>query len=60
VGKKLYIGNLGYEITSKDLEALFAQAGACQSATVLMDRDSGQSRGFGIRAVRLRRLRATG
>ncbi len=48
MGKKLYIGNLGYEVTSKDLEALFAQAGACQSATVIMDRDSGQSRGFGF------------
>jgi RNA recognition motif-containing protein len=48
MGKKLYIGNLGYEVTSKDLETLFAQAGACQSAAVIMDRDSGQSRGFGF------------
>jgi cold-inducible RNA-binding protein len=48
VGKKLYIGNLSYEVTQKDLEELFAQAGTCQSVAVIMDRATGQSRGFGF------------
>ena len=48
MGKKLYIGNLGYEVTNKDLQELFAQSGTCESAAVIMDRDSGQSRGFGF------------
>jgi len=48
VGKKLYIGNLGYEVTQQDLEDLFAQAGTCQSAAVIIDRTTGQSRGFGF------------
>src|ERR1700751_2106310 len=48
VGKKLYIGNLGYEVTQQDLEVLFAQAGTCESAAVVMDRTTGQSRGFGF------------
>ena len=48
MGSKLYIGNLSYEVTQKDLEGLFAQAGTCQSAAVIMDRATGQSRGFGF------------
>jgi cold-inducible RNA-binding protein len=48
VGKKLYIGNLGYEVTQQDLEGLFAQAGTCESAAVIIDRATGQSRGFGF------------
>ena len=48
MGKKLYIGNLGYEVTQQDLESLFAQAGTCESAAVIMDRATGQSRGFGF------------
>ena len=48
MGKKLYIGNLGYEVTNKDLEELFTQSGTCQSVAVIMDRDTGQSRGFGF------------
>jgi len=48
MGKKLYIGNLGYEVTQQDLELLFAQAGTCESAAVVMDRTTGQSRGFGF------------
>jgi RNA recognition motif-containing protein len=48
VGRKLYIGNLGYEVTNGDLQELFAKAGTCESAAVIMDRDSGQSRGFGF------------
>ena len=48
MGKKLYIGNLGYEVTQQDLESLFAQAGTCESAAVIIDRATGQSRGFGF------------
>ena len=45
---KLYIGNLSYSVSNNDLEALFAQAGQVQSATVITDKFSGQSRGFGF------------
>lgn len=48
MGKKLYIGNLGYEVTDKELSELFAQAGTCESAAVIMDRATGRSRGFGF------------
>ncbi len=46
MGKKLYIGNLAFGVSDKDLEELFAQAGVCESAAVITDRASGQSRGF--------------
>jgi len=48
MGKKLFVGNLTFSTTSADLEALFAQAGTVESATVVTDRDSGRSRGFGF------------
>jgi RNA recognition motif-containing protein len=48
VGKKLYVGNLGFDVTDKDLEALFAQVGVCESVAVITDKFSGQSRGFGL------------
>ena len=48
MGRKLFIGNLGFEVTSQDLEQLFAQAGTCESAAVISDRDTGRSRGFGF------------
>jgi cold-inducible RNA-binding protein len=48
MGKKLYVGNLSFDCSSKDLEELFAQAGACESAAVITDRGTGQSRGFGF------------
>jgi cold-inducible RNA-binding protein len=48
LGKKLYIGNLGYQVTKEDLEGLFAQAGTCESVSVIIDRATGQSRGFGF------------
>jgi RNA recognition motif-containing protein len=48
MGRKLFIGNLGFEVTSQDLEGLFAQAGTCESAAVITDRDTGRSRGFGF------------
>jgi RNA recognition motif-containing protein len=48
MGKKLYVGNLGFDVTDKDLEAVFAQAGVCESVAVISDKFSGQSRGFGF------------
>ncbi len=48
MGKKLYIGNLAFGIGEKDLEELFSQAGVCESAAVITDRATGQSRGFGF------------
>ena len=48
MGKKLYVGNLSYDTTSTDLEAFFAPIGVCESATVITDRDTGRSRGFGF------------
>ena len=48
MGKKLYVGNLAFETTSEDLQELFGQAGACDSAAVITDRSTGQSRGFGF------------
>jgi RNA recognition motif-containing protein len=48
MGKKLYIGNLAFSTTNRDLEELFAAAGTCESVAVITDRDTGQSRGFGF------------
>jgi cold-inducible RNA-binding protein len=48
MGKKLYVGNLSYETTSADLEAMFAAHGAVQSAQVILDRETGRSKGFGF------------
>jgi len=48
VGKKLYVGNLTYQVTSTDLEQLFSEFGTVQSAQVIQDRDTGRSKGFGF------------
>jgi cold-inducible RNA-binding protein len=48
MGKKLFVGNLSFDTTTADLEALFAQIGACESAAVVTDRATGRSRGFGF------------
>src|SRR5882762_7594345 len=45
---KLYVGNLAYSVTNDDLEGLFSQAGKVESAVVVSDKFSGQSRGFGF------------
>ena len=45
---KLYVGNLAYSVSNSDLEELFSQAGQVQSATVITDKFSGQSKGFGF------------
>ncbi len=48
MGKKLYVGNLSYDVSSSDLEALLSPHGTIQSAEVIMDRDTGRSKGFGF------------
>lgn len=45
---KLYVGGLAYSVTDKELEALFAEHGSVVSVTVIKDRDTGQSKGFGF------------
>ena len=45
---KLYVGNLSFKTTGDDLQELFSQAGTVESASVVTDRDSGFSRGFGF------------
>ncbi|HKZ81789.1 MAG TPA: RNA-binding protein [Pyrinomonadaceae bacterium] len=45
---KLYVGNLAFATSSQDLQELFAQAGTVESASVVEDRDTGRSRGFGF------------
>ena len=46
MSKKLYVGNLAFQTTSQDFRQLFAQAGTVESASVIEDRDTGQSKGF--------------
>src|SRR5438874_748983 len=48
MGKKLYVGNLTYGVTDSALEQMFAAHGTVQSAQVIMDRDTGRSKGFGF------------
>jgi cold-inducible RNA-binding protein len=48
MGKKLYVGNLAYTVTDGELEQMFAAHGTVQSAQVIMDRDTGRSKGFGF------------
>src|SRR5689334_6296571 len=48
MGKKLYVGNLTYGVTDSTLSQLFEAHGSVQSAQVIMDRDTGRSKGFGF------------
>ncbi len=48
MGKKLYVGNLGYDVSSSDLQQLFSSHGTVESAEVINDRDTGRSKGFGF------------
>jgi RNA recognition motif-containing protein len=48
MGKKLYVGGLPYDVTNEALEQMFAPHGSVQSAQVIMDRDTGRSKGFGF------------
>ena len=45
---KLYVGNLSFDTSSTDLESLFAKAGTVQSVSLIEDRETGRSRGFGF------------
>ena len=48
MGKKIFVGNLSFDTTSADLESLFSQVGTCESVSVVTDRETGRSRGFGF------------
>ena len=48
MGKKLYVGNLSYGVDSNSLEDWFSKHGTVESAQVIMDRDTGRSKGFGF------------
>lgn len=46
MGKKLYVGNLPYSTTEESLSEMFSECGSVESAKIIMDRDSGRSKGF--------------
>lgn len=48
MGKKLYIGNLPYNVRDEDLQSKFSEFGAVASAKVITDRETGRSKGFGF------------
>lgn len=48
MAKKLYVGNLSFDVSDSDLQTLFAPHGTVQSVQVIMDRDTGRSKGFGF------------
>ena len=48
MGKKLYCGNLSYNVANSDLDQIFGEFGTIKSAEVIMDRDTGRSKGFGF------------
>jgi len=48
VGNKLYVGNLAYSVRDESLQQAFSQFGSVNSAKVMMDRDTGRSKGFGF------------
>jgi len=48
MNNKLYVGNLPYSLTEEDLKKFFAEAGSVESATIITDKISGRSKGFGF------------
>jgi cold-inducible RNA-binding protein len=48
MGRKLYVGNLSYEVDSSSLQTLFGAHGTVDSAQIITDRDTGRSKGFGF------------
>jgi RNA recognition motif-containing protein len=48
MNRKLYVGNISFDVTGSDLEQLFAGHGSVDSATVISDRETGRSKGFGF------------
>ncbi|RJP42125.1 MAG: RNA-binding protein [Phycisphaerales bacterium] len=51
MSQKLYVGNLGYDVSSDDLQELFSVHGTVESVDVIADRETGQSKGFGFVAM---------
>jgi RNA recognition motif-containing protein len=48
MGKKIYVGNLGFDVSDSDLNQMFSPHGTVDSAQVIQDRSTGQSKGFGF------------
>jgi RNA recognition motif-containing protein len=48
MSKKIYVGNLSFRTTEDELTSLFAQVGAVESVSIITDRDTGRSKGFGF------------
>ena len=48
MGKRIYVGNLGYDVSNSDLEQLFASHGTVESVQIIEDRMTGRSKGFGF------------
>ena len=48
MSKKLYVGNLAFQTTEEELNSIFSQFGAVESVTIITDRDTGRSKGFGF------------
>jgi RNA recognition motif-containing protein len=48
MGKKLYVGNLAYDVTDSSLQTMFETFGTVRSAQIIMDRDTNRSKGFGF------------
>jgi RNA recognition motif-containing protein len=48
MGRKLYVGNLGFDVTNQELQDAFAAVGTCESVAVITERETGRSRGFGF------------
>src|SRR4029079_9657590 len=48
MGRKLYVGNMSYEVDSSELQTIFSAHGTVTSAEVIADRDTGRSKGFGV------------
>ena len=51
VSKKIFVGNLSFQTTENDLTDMFAQVGAVESVSIITDRDTGRSKGFGFVAM---------
>jgi cold-inducible RNA-binding protein len=48
MGSKVYVGNLGFDVENRELEEMFSAHGSVRSAQIIMDRDTGRSKGFGF------------
>jgi cold-inducible RNA-binding protein len=48
MGKKLYVGNMSYDVNSSDLEQMFGEHGTVESAKIIIENSTGRSKGFGF------------